>query len=223
MLALDIATSLGSTPRILCLGAHPDDIEIGCGGTILELAEALPAAEWHLTVLKVNPERHAEANAAVAALLGDRARKRVRLQSFRDGFLPYHGAEVKDFFETVKREVSPDLIFTHASHDRHQDHRLVSELTWNTWRNHLILEYEIPKYDGDLGQPQAYSPVRAAVAERKIRTILDVFASQRSREWFDREVLLSLMRLRGVECNARERYAEAFYARKWSLGFGAGK
>lgn len=220
MLNLDLLHSVGSTPRILCLGAHPDDIEIGCGGTILQLATAIPGAEWHWTVLTGNPIRHAEAQASVNSFLGANARRHVRLQNFRESFLPYEGVLVKDYFESLKREIEPDLIFTHFGRDRHQDHRVISELTWNTWRNHLILEYEIPKYDGDLGRPQAYVPFSREVAELKSRTILETFATQRAREWFEVEVLMGLMRLRGVECNAPERYAEAFYARKWRLGTG---
>ena len=218
MLSLELVRSLGPTPRILCLGAHPDDIEIGCGGSILQLVDALPGAEWHWVTLTGSQRRHAEAQESARLFLGETGARHLRLASFRDGFLPYEGAAVKEFFESLKQEVQPDLILTHHAEDRHQDHRLVSELTWNTWRNHLILEYEIPKYDGDLGRPQAYLPLARSIAERKVETILKVFASQHSREWFDRDVLLGLMRLRGVECNAPERYAEAFYARKWTLG-----
>jgi len=214
MLPLDLTHSLGPRPRILCLGAHPDDIEIGCGGTILRLREQIPDAEWDWVVLTGNETRHAEARASAARFLGDTAAKRLRLQSFRDGYLPYDGAQVKDFFESIKREIQPDLILTHFGKDRHQDHRVVSELTWNTWRNHLILEYEIPKYDGDLGQPEVFFPIDRSTAEKKTRMVLDVYASQQTKEWFDSEVLLALMRLRGVECNAPDRFAEAFYARK---------
>jgi LmbE family N-acetylglucosaminyl deacetylase len=215
MLPLDLTHSLGPRPRILCLGAHPDDIEIGCGGTVLRLREQIPDAQWDWVVLTGNKVRHAEARASAARFLGDGAAKQLRLESFRDGYLPYEGSQVKDFFESIKAEIQPDLILTHYGQDRHQDHRLVSDLTWNTWRDHLILEYEIPKYDGDLGQPQAYFPIDRGTAELKVQTVLDVFASQSTKEWFDSDVLHALMRLRGVECNSPDRFAEAFYARKW--------
>jgi LmbE family N-acetylglucosaminyl deacetylase len=215
MLPLDLTHSLGSKPRILCLGAHPDDIEIGCGATILRLREQIPDCHWNWVILSGNELRHEEARLGAERFLGKNAEVNLSLQSFRDGYLPYEAAQIKDFFESLKSEIQPDLIFTHFSQDKHQDHRLVSDLTWNTWRNQLILEYEIPKFDGDLGQPQAFFSFDRETAEQKARTILETFASQRGKEWFDSEVLLSLMRLRGVECNAPKRYAEAFYARKW--------
>ncbi len=220
MQALDLSRSLGPKPRILCLGAHPDDIEIGCGGTILRLAEQLPGCQWHWVILSGNDTRHEEAREGVRRFLGKDTAVDLRLQSFRDGYLPTEAAVVKDFFESIKSEIQPDLILTHYESDRHQDHRLVSELTWNTWRDHLILEYEIPKFDGDLGRPQAFFDFDRAIADRKVDAILDVFASQRSKEWFDSDVLMGLMRLRGVECNAPGRYAEAFHARKWLLSAG---
>ena len=222
MLPFDLATTLGASPRILLLGAHPDDVEIGCGGLIRRLARTLPGATWHWAVLTGNAERHDEARASAARFLGAEAKVDLVLERFRDGYLPYEGAAVKDAFESLKRAPSPDLILTHCEHDRHQDHRLISELTRNTWRNHLILEYEIPKFDGDLATPQSYFPLTRADAEEKAAAILECFPSQAKREWFDREVLLGLMRLRGVECNAPDRYAEAFYARKWTIGLGVG-
>jgi LmbE family N-acetylglucosaminyl deacetylase len=149
--------------------------------------------------------------------LGEKSRDSIRIEAFRDGYLPYSGAQVKDVFEDVKREVSPDLIFTHYRHDRHQDHRLVNELTWNTWRNHVILEYEIPKYDGDLGQPNLFVAVSAEQVKRKIETVLEVFSTQASKDWFDADTLSAILRLRGVESNAPDRYAEAFYAPKLLL------
>jgi LmbE family N-acetylglucosaminyl deacetylase len=151
--------------------------------------------------------------------LGERGRNSIRIESFRDGYLPYSGGRVKDVFEDVKREVTPDLIFTHYRHDLHQDHRLVNELTWNTWRNHMILEYEIPKYDGDLGQPNVFVAISPEQVERKIKTVLEVFGSETSKDWFDADTLSAILRLRGVESNAPERYAEAFYARKLRLEF----
>jgi LmbE family N-acetylglucosaminyl deacetylase len=206
-------------PTILFLGAHCDDIEIGCGGTILRLREAMPEAEIRWLILSSNDVRHREAMESADRFLGERGRDSIRIESFRDGYLPYSGAQVKDVFEDVKREVSPDLIFTHHRHDLHQDHRLVNELTWNTWRNHMILEYEIPKYDGDLGQPNVFVAISPEQVERKIKTVLEVFGSQASKDWFDADTLSAILRLRGVESNAPERYAEAFYARKLRLEF----
>jgi LmbE family N-acetylglucosaminyl deacetylase len=222
MLPLDLSRSLGPRPRILCLGAHPDDIEIGCGGTILQLSKLLVDCHWDWVILTGSEARHTEARESASRFLGKDASLELRLESFRDGYLPYEGAQVKDFFESIKREIQPNLILTHFAMDKHQDHRLISDLTWNTWRDHLILEYEIPKFDGDLGQPQTYFDFDRATAERKAKTILEAFASQKSKEWFDSEVLMALMRLRGVECNAPGRYAEAFYARKWRLSAGNG-
>ncbi len=217
MRALELTQSLGERPVVLCLGAHPDDIEIGCGGTVLQLAAALPRAEWHWLVLTGNALRHEEARQSARRFLGEGAETGLHLESFRDGFLPWEGAAVKERFESLKREIRPDLIFTHHRHDRHQDHRLVGELTWNTWRDHLVFEYEIPKYEGDLGQPQSYVPLDAGIAEKKADAVIELFPSQKEREWFDRELLLGLMRVRGAECNAPSRHAEAFHVPKWTI------
>jgi LmbE family N-acetylglucosaminyl deacetylase len=200
---------------VLCIGAHCDDIEIGCGGTLLRLLEANPALEVHYLVLCSDALRKREAQGAARRLLGDAAEKRVRVHTFRDGFLPWSGGEVKECFEALKRSLHPDLILTHTRGDLHQDHRLVSELTWNTFRDHLILEYEIPKYDGDLGAPNFFVPLSEAQVARKLEIVLDAFASQRTRRWFDAETFRALLRLRGVECNAV--HAEAFHARKLVL------
>ncbi len=202
---------------ILFLGAHCDDIEIGCGGTILQLRESMPEAEIRWLILSSDEVRRREAMESADRFLGEKSRDSIRIEAFRDGYLPYSGAQVKDVFEEVKREASPDLIFTHYRHDRHQDHRLVSELTWNTWRNHVILEYEIPKYDGDLGEPNAFVAVSAEQMKRKIENILEVYGTQTSKNWFDADTLSAVLRLRGVESNALERYAEAFYAPKLLL------
>lgn len=214
---LTLAAIQGRPPLILFLGAHCDDIEIGCGGTILRLREARPDADLRWVIFCSNEQRSREARASAARFLGDAAVECIVVQSFRDGFLPYCGGEVKDFFEQLKRELRPDLIFTHCRDDRHQDHRLVCDLTWNTWRNHLILEYEIPKYDGDLGQPNAFVPLSAAHVALKVKTLIEVYPSQASHEWFDEDTLRGILRLRGVESNAPDRYAEAFYARKLVL------
>jgi LmbE family N-acetylglucosaminyl deacetylase len=200
---------------VLCIGAHCDDIEIGCGGTLLRLLDANPALEVHYLVLCSDALRKREALDAARGLLGDAAEKRVRVHAFRDGFLPWSGSEVKECFEALKRSVNPDLILTHTRGDLHQDHRLVSELTWNTFRDHWILEYEIPKYDGDLGAPNFFVPLSEAQVARKLEIVLGAFASQRTRRWFDAETFRALLRLRGVECNAV--HAEAFHARKLVL------
>lgn len=204
-------------PVVLFIGAHCDDIEIGCGGTILRLRDSMPQAEILWLILSSNETRSREALESADRFLGKTARNSVRIESFRDGYLPYSGGQVKDVFERVKREISPDLIFTHHRRDLHQDHRLVSELTWNTWRNHLILEYEIPKYDGDLGQPSVFVALSPEHVERKVENVLEVFRTQAAKEWFDAETLRALLRLRGVE--SQERYAEAFHAPKMLLEF----
>jgi LmbE family N-acetylglucosaminyl deacetylase len=214
---LRFAARTDRPPTILFLGAHCDDIEIGCGGTILQLRESMPEAEIRWLILSSDEVRRREAMESADRFLGERSRDSIRVEAFRDGYLPYSGAQVKDVFEQVKCEVSPDLIFTHYRHDRHQDHRLVNELTWNTWRNHVILEYEIPKYDGDLGQPNLFVAVSAEQVKRKIETVLEVFSTQASKDWFDADTLSAILRLRGVESNAPDRYAEAFYAPKLLL------
>jgi LmbE family N-acetylglucosaminyl deacetylase len=202
---------------VLAIGAHADDIEIGCGGTLLRLAAAYPAPEVYWVVLSATGERAAEARASADAFLEGAGRRTVVLREFRDGFLPYQGGAVKEFFEGLKREIAPDLILTHDRGDLHQDHRLLGELTWNTFRDHLILEYEIPKYDGGLGTPNVFVPLDAATCRRKVDALLRHFPSQRSKRWFTADLFLALLRLRGMEANAPDGYAEAFYARKLLL------
>lgn len=201
---------------VLCLGAHSDDIEIGCGGTILWLAEKYPGTVFHWLVFSASGTRRQEALKA-AELFTAGCDNEVVLKDFRDGFLPYSGGEVKDSFEQMKGRVNPDLIFTPWRGDAHQDHRLIAELTWNTFREHLIFEYEIPKYDGDMGQPSMFVPLQPEVCQRKVRYIMDVFQSQHTKRWFQQDTFLSLMRLRGMECNAPSGCAEAFYCRKLVL------
>jgi LmbE family N-acetylglucosaminyl deacetylase len=198
---------------VLCLGAHADDIEIGCGGSILLLKNLFPQVRFHWVVFTGAGRRAQEAEKAAGMFTAGSEVKLV-LKSFRDGYLPYMGGEVKDFFEQLKSQVNPDLIFTHWRGDAHQDHRLISELTWNTFRDHLILEYEIPKYDGDMGRPNMYLPFEVELAERKVDLLLESFESQRDKRWFDRRTFLGLMRLRGMESNAAGGYAEAFHAAK---------
>jgi LmbE family N-acetylglucosaminyl deacetylase len=202
---------------VLCLGAHSDDIEIGCGGTILRLAEQHPGTVFHWVVFSAIGVREAEAQRAAILFGGPTAVKGPLLKTFPDGFLPYVGGELKAVFEELKQVVSPDVIFCHSRKDAHQDHRLVAELTWNTFRDHLILEYEIPKYDGDLGQPSVFVPLEAELYQKKVRYIMEAFQSQHAKRWFEESTFLSLMRLRGMECNAPSGYAEAFYCRKLVL------
>jgi LmbE family N-acetylglucosaminyl deacetylase len=208
----------GSGPkRVLALGAHPDDIEIGCGGTILRLVAEVRSLEVLWVVFCSTPERAAEARAAARAFLEGVPTAKVVVRDYRDGFLPYSGAAVKDEFEALKREFSPDLVFTHYRQDRHQDHRLVSELTWNTWRDHFILEYEIPKYDGDFGSPNFFALLPAATLDRKIGLILEHFPSQAGRAWFTEDLFRAVARIRGMESAAPQAAAEAFYCRKASF------
>jgi len=213
MLALSLSGDAAAPLNVLCLGAHSDDIEIGCGGTILRLAQQYPKCAFHWVVFSAFEARAAEARRAAAMFAAAKAAGEPILKTFQDGFLPFAGADVKRFFEDLKAK-SPDLIFTHNRNDAHQDHRFVAELTWNTFRNHLILEYEIPKYDGDLGQPNFFVPLEVELCEKKVDYIMEAFESQREKRWFRRDTFLSLMRLRGVECNAASGYAEAFYSRK---------
>lgn len=205
-----------TAPRILCLGCHSDDIEIGCGGTILRLAEEYPQASFHWVVFTAAGVREAEAQRA-AGLFAGKNLKGPLLKNFKDGFMPYAGAEVKTVFESELKQLSPDLILTHYGKDAHQDHRLISELTWNTFRSHLILEYEIPKYDGDMGQPNLFVPLESGTYQKKVSYLMDAFQSQRDKHWFQPETFLALMRLRGMECDAPSGHAEAFYCRKISL------
>lgn len=200
--------------NVLCLGAHSDDIEIGCGGGILRLKEQYPGCSFHWVVFSAIGVREAEAKRGALLFAGSTLQNPPLLKTFRDGFMPFLGAEVKEVFEELKRTISPDLIFTHNRNDAHQDHRFISELTWNTFRDHLILEYEIPKYDGDLGQPGFFVPLSSELCGKKVRYLMDAFQSQRCKHWFREDTFTSLMRLRGMECNAASGYAEAFYCRK---------
>ena len=200
--------------RILLLGAHADDIEIGCGGTVLRLAAERSDLEVRWVVFSATPERLAEARASATAFLAGVPRVTVVVRDYRDGYLPWSGASIKDELEALKREFVPDLIFTHYRGDLHQDHRLISELTWNTWRNQLILEYEIPKFDGDLGSPNFFSALSRATLQRKVDLLLHHFASQAGKQWFTADLFQAMARIRGMECVAPESVAEAFYCRK---------
>ncbi|MFB2983181.1 PIG-L deacetylase family protein [Microseira sp. BLCC-F43] len=203
-----------SNYRVLCLGAHCDDIEIGCGGTVLKLIENYKNIIFYWVVFSSNQERAQEAIASANLFLKEAKAKTVIVKDFRDGFLPFSGIEVKEYFEQLKQEFSPDLILTHYRQDLHQDHRLISDLTWNTFRNHLILEYEIPKYDGDLGIPNFFVQLDESICRRKIQYILDAFKTQNNKQWFTEETFRSLLRIRGMESNSTSKYAEAFYCRK---------
>jgi LmbE family N-acetylglucosaminyl deacetylase len=197
---------------VLCLGAHCDDIEIGCAGALMELQSRYPQARFVWQVFAGEDGRDAETREAARRLLGPGCE--VTVEQFRSSYFPYSGPQIKDTFESLKARVKPDLIFTHFLHDRHQDHRVISELTWNSFRNHAVLEYEIPKFEGDLAHPNAYFPLSSSTLERKVSVLMECFPSQRSRQWFDSDLFLGHMRVRGVECNSPSRYAEAFHIRK---------
>jgi LmbE family N-acetylglucosaminyl deacetylase len=217
MLKLGFAMGKGLTLKVLCIGAHSDDIEIGCGGTVLRLLAEYEAAEVHWVVLGSRGKRDGEAASSAKKFLAGAGKRKITIKNFRDGYFPYGGGEVKNFFEEMKKEASPDVIFTHYRHDLHQDHRLVSELTWNTYRDHLILEYEVVKYDGDLGAPNLFVHLNEATCKKKIDIMMESFKTQAGRDWFTPETFLSVMRIRGVESRAPEKYAEGFYCRKSAL------
>jgi LmbE family N-acetylglucosaminyl deacetylase len=215
MLSLRFDTAaLPERPTVLALGAHSDDIEIGCGATMLRLAELRPGLQMTWAVLSANGERAKEARAGAEAFAGSVASLDVIVEDFRDKYLAHDGEALRDFFEQLRTEVNPDIIFTHRRGDSHQDHRFVCELTWNTFRNNLILEYEIPKYDGDLISPNLFVPVSEELAERKVAAIMSTFVTQRTRHWFTEDLFMAMMRLRGMEANSPTRFAEAFTCRK---------
>ena len=209
-----IPLKLSGVTRVLCLGAHGDDIEIGCGGTILRLIESAPKTEFYWMVLSSDSTRAEEAELSARAFLEGARAKTIVVKSFRDGFLPYIGMPVKECFEELKNIFSPDVIFTHFRHDLHQDHRFVCELTWNTFRNHLILEYEIPKYDADLSSPNFFVPLSESICRRKVQSLMRHFGTQRDKQWFSEDLFRGLMRLRGSEGASPTDYAEAFHCRK---------
>lgn len=204
--------------RLLVLGAHSDDIEIGAGATLTKLGRTRPDLHVDWVVFSASGPREVEAQVGAKAFLAPFVSTTVTLHGFRDGFFPYGGAEIKEAFEDLKR-CQPDLVLTHRHDDAHQDHRLVAELTWNTFRNQTVLEYEVPKWDGDLGRPNVYVEVSREDLATKVDTLTTVFGSQRSKAWFDAETFTGLARLRGVECNASSGVAEGFYGRKLTLGF----
>jgi len=206
--------------RVLCLGAHADDIEIGAGGTILNLLAERSDIAVHWVVFSGSDERAGEARRSAERFLQDCSDVRVDVFGFRDGYFPYVGLEIKDQFEALKKTPSPDVILTHHSEDRHQDHRLVSELTWNTFRDQLILEYEIPKYDAGLGSPNVFMELDEITFQQKLDILMEVFSSQRSKRWFNTKTFEAMARLRGLESNAGTGLAEGFHCKKSHLSFG---
>jgi LmbE family N-acetylglucosaminyl deacetylase len=207
---------LNQTPVILCLGAHPDDIEIGCGGTLLKIAKEIPGAQFYWVVFSGSEERTKEAIQSAYLFLGNDKLRLVATKSFRDSYFPFFGAQIKEYFEMLKSQITPNLIFTHYLMDAHQDHRLISKLTWNTFRKSLIFEYEIPKYEGDLKTPNVYICLDNCYVETKVANLLTVFKTQKDKNWFERDAFMSLMRLRGLETNS-QKFAEGFHVRKLVL------
>jgi LmbE family N-acetylglucosaminyl deacetylase len=217
MLILKLQEKRQESYKILCLGAHSDDVEIGCGGSLLKFIEQYSSLTVQWVVFSAEADREEEARASATALLAKANDKAVVVKRFRDGFFPFVGAAIKDYFEELKQSYDPDLIFTHYRGDLHQDHRCIAEITAETFRDHLILEYEIPKYDGDLGRPNVYVCLPEMLCRKKVDHIIEHFASQQNRKWFEAETFWSLLRLRGMESNSVSRYAEAFYCRKLVL------
>jgi LmbE family N-acetylglucosaminyl deacetylase len=203
-------------PSILLIGAHSDDIEIGCGGTVLQLVRQHPQARFVWVTLSADGEREHETRTAAERLLAGARHAEIHTAAFRSSYFPYDGVALKDYFESLKA-FAPDLVLTHCRQDLHQDHRIANELTWNTFRDHAVLEYEIPKFDGDLGVPNVYVSLTRAELQRKCDVLMECFPSQRSRSWFTRDTFEALARIRGIECNAPEGVAEAFYGRKVML------
>jgi len=218
MLELSLTVPKGRPLRVILIGAHSDDIEIGCGATVRQWLSGGVPLDLTWVVLSAEGDREPEARRSAADFLRGAADSRVVLGGFRDGFFPYLGTAVKDFFETLKAYPAPDVVFTHQRNDLHQDHRMACELTYNTFRDQQVLEYEVPKWDGDTGAPNVFVCLSESAARAKVDLLMQHFGSQRRKDWFDRETFLGLMRLRGMECRAPERYAEAFYIRKAVLG-----
>ena len=211
---LKISFENNSPKKVLCLGAHCDDIEIGCGGSILKLIDSRKEIDVWWVVFSSDNVRGKEARNSANDFLRSAKRKNIEIKNFRNSFFPFQGADIKEYFEQLKQDFHPDLVFTHYRKDLHQDHRLISDLTWNTFRNHLILEYEIPKYDGDLGSPNFFVHLDEVLCRDKTDKILKYFKSQNDKEWFTKDTFLSILRLRGMESNAPRKYAEGFYCRK---------
>jgi LmbE family N-acetylglucosaminyl deacetylase len=205
---------LSSLRRILCLGAHSDDIEIGAGGTLLKLAAQGSDLQIWWVVFSAPGRRADEARQSADEFLSGVPNHFLRIGSFRESYFPSEWPSIKDWFEEIKAKFDPDLVFTHYRDDRHQDHRVLSDLAWNTFRNHLILEYEILKYDGDLGRPNLFIPVSEELCSRKVDLLLKHFQTQSTKHWFTRETFEAMLRVRGIECASASGRAEAFYCRK---------
>jgi LmbE family N-acetylglucosaminyl deacetylase len=206
--------ALNKKPKILCLGAHSDDIEIGCGASLLRLIEEFSNPELCWVVFSGNERRQKEAVESAAELLVDIKKKRVLIKSFRESYFPYIGEEIKDYFEEIADDFNPDIIFTHFLNDAHQDHRLISHLTWNTFRDHLIFEYEIPKYENDQFTPNVYMTATSALVQKKINMVINNFPSQKEKKWFNEATFRAVLTLRGNESNSPTGYSEAFHCRK---------
>jgi len=213
-----IGLSLVEVQKLLCIGAHCDDIEIGAGGTILRAVRDNPDLEIRWVVFSTNDERMSEAESSAEQFLAGSSGTEVVIRRFRENYFPCHAGEIKEFMSELGRDYEPDLILTHHRGDFHQDHRLLAELTWNTFRDHLILEYEIPKWDGDLGTPNVFSPIPTELSEKKIEILMSCFESQRRRDWFTEDLFHSMMRIRGMECRSPSLLAEGFYGPKVLLG-----
>lgn len=211
---------------VVCLGAHADDIEIGCGGTLLHLMRKNTNLSVHWHVFSGSEQRVKEAKnsaqayfqqlEAAAAESGNRFS--ISVHSFRDAHFPTQLSEIKQKMQEIHKTHNPDVVFTHQIADRHQDHQTLGEVTWQTFRNHLILEYEIPKFEGDLVHPNVYVPLSNEVCQRKIELLDTCFPSQKEKPWYDEETFRSLLRIRGLECHSESRYAEAFTVRKMTIG-----
>ncbi len=206
-----------SVSSVLCLGAHCDDIEIGCGGTMLKLLETSKDVRVDWVVFSSDARRAVEARASADAFLAQAGEASVRIEDFRGRYFPFIGAEIKEYFDGLGAELAPDIVFTHVADDLHQDHTLLSQLAYNTFRDHLILEYEIPKYDGDATRPNVYVQLTEDQCERKVETICRTFESQAAKHWFSRDTFEATLRLRGIECKSPSGYAEAFSCRKMVL------
>ncbi|HVX16175.1 MAG TPA: PIG-L deacetylase family protein [Pirellulales bacterium] len=210
-----LPVSFDHARTVLCLGAHADDIEIGCGAALIELlGRRRREIDIHWVVFSADDVRRREAVRSAERFLADAGKQTITIHDFRDTCFPFVGADIKERFTELRSKISPDVVFTHRREDLHQDHRLLAELTWCAFRDHLVLEYEIPKYEGDLGHPNVFVPVSEAACRRKIETLLDVFPSQRAKPWFTADTFWSILRLRGLECNSPTRFAESFTARK---------
>jgi LmbE family N-acetylglucosaminyl deacetylase len=205
--------------KILCLGAHSDDIEIGCGASLLQLLRSNPSPEVYWVVFSGEGRRAEEARGSAEYWFEGAAASRFDLHNFRDGFFPDAWAAIKERFKELKEVFEPDLVFTHCRNDLHQDHRIIHELSWNTFRNHCIFEYEVPKYDGDLGTPNFYIPLEDEDAKNKTAALMRGFGTQTDKHWFSEELFIGQMRIRGMECGSPSGYAEGFYVRKACIGF----